>query len=104
MLGRRDVQVDGHPIRLGGFRPRLAVVSGIAEPQVIPTRPRPLGHGVGFAFCRFAGFRVGRLDPIDSTRQGRLTVSRRLVFIQVRKHHRQILHGDRLDGAVFQRD
>ena len=54
MLGTTDVQIDRHPLFFKFRVNKRFIVLGIDKPKKVPTRPRPLRHGVGFSFVFYA--------------------------------------------------
>ena len=90
MLRPANVKIDAarlfsaHPIAFGLFADEPRLISRIAETQVIPTRARPLRHGVGLA-RRF----VGVANPIFRFRQWRFAGAGRFVIFKFRRNERQ---------------
>src|SRR5512138_1567795 len=74
VLAAADVEIDGHPIVVGLLTDDLPVIVRIQVPEVVPTRPRPLRHGVGFAGV--PGSVLLEETPIESTRQRALRIPR----------------------------
>ena len=73
-----------HPVVLNLATHEALSILRIEVAQVIPARTRPLRHGVGLA-----NGAVRQVQPVLSAGQRRLSVGRRLVVLERRRHQRQ---------------
>ena len=102
VLSSTHIQVDRHPVALRLRGPGGLGVPRIAEPQVVPAAPGPLGHGVGIAPRALPRVGIARLDPALDPCQWWLEVGAGLVILELRQLDGQIRLGHQLGRAVLE--
>ena len=84
MFASADVEIHRHPVPFLLWINELRGVLGIDEPQVIPARPGPLRHRVGFPSGRLVRNGIGRREPFTQVGQWALARPRRLKVVRLR--------------------
>ena len=83
VFGTAHVEVHGHPVLFEFLGVEGVAVAGVDVAQVVPTRTRPLRHGVRFADT-LAAVLVGHLEPFGGVGERGLSAVTRLVVLQIR--------------------
>ncbi len=99
VLDSAHVHVDGQPLAHQLRIPRLRGIARADVAKEIPRGAGPLRHRVGFALRRTAALRAGGIHPLVDGGQRRFAGSRRLVGLNLRQQHGQLIGGNGLLAA-----
>ena len=103
VFGTAHVEVHRHPVLFKFLCHKCIAIAGVDITEVVPTRTRPLRHGVRFADT-LAAVLVGHLEPFGGVGERGLSAVTRLVVLQVRQSYGQLVVIDGGDFSVFPMD